>query len=547
MKFKQRGGTNVAENALMLSSKTGNLKNVKSLVSKGVNVNVTDKNGRTALMFSSVNDHLEVVKYLVENGADVNAMDNDGDGALIFSSVKGHLEVVKYLVENGADVNTMDNFGKTALMFSSERDHLKVVKYLVENGADVNAMDNSTGKSALMFSSERGHLKVVKYLVENGTNLELTDMDGNTALIWSSKNGHLEVFKYLVSQGANVNATDEEGKNTLIWSSLNGHLKFVKFLVENGEDVNVNDNYGKTPLMASSEMGHLEVVKFLVENDADVNLNNKDGKTALELAKTQEIKNFLDVGFLLEDINSKCDASKGNLLTIAKILKIDRKDINKENVCQKIEELFSKKSQEKIKNLDEENKNKCTNDDTLFGTDLKDVHPMFFYTIKENNKLFCGDIREFIKLEEKKNPYTRTKFTETQINKMKEEYNNLKTFIKNIDDKEEVIQETIEITLRRAMNNVLNELSYVVDVEQYVNADDEKINRFINSLKIILSVNDIESLNKINQLPNKKLALANILKLKLDNDTNVIISGGNKISELRSGLQEIYNNTFELN
>jgi len=234
------------------------------------------------------------------------------------------------------------------------------------------------------------------------------------------------------------------------------------------------------------------------------------------------------------------------LLKIAKILKIDRKDISKENVCQKIEELFSKKSQEKIKNLDEENKNKCTNDDTLLGTDLKDVHPMFFYTIKENNNLFCGDIREFIKLES--NPWTRTPFTKAELNKMKTEYDNLKTFIKNIDDEEEVIQETIEITLRRAMNNVLNELSYVIDVEQYVNADDEKINRFINYLRReILSVNDVESLDKIKQLPNKKLALANILKLKLDNDTDVVISGGNKISALRSQLQEIYNYIFRLN
>lgn len=53
----------------------GNLKQVKSLIEQGVNVNAKSKElgGITALMLASGAGNLEMVKYLVSKGADVNA------------------------------------------------------------------------------------------------------------------------------------------------------------------------------------------------------------------------------------------------------------------------------------------------------------------------------------------------------------------------------------------------------------------------------------------------------------------------------------------
>ena len=51
-------------------------------------------------------------------------------------------------------------------------------------------------------------------------------------------------------------------------------------------------------------------------------------------------------------------------------------------------------------------------------------------------------------------------------------------------------------------------------------------------------------MNNINNMDNKKLALANILKLKIDNDTTFTIVNGARVSSLRVMLEEIYNNIF---
>ena len=79
-----------------------------------------------------------------------------------------------------------------------------------------------------------------------------------------------------------------------MYASANGHLEVVKYLLENGADINAKDsNWGYTVLIYAAEYVNLETVQFLIENGADFNIKNNEGKTALDLAKTEEIKEVL--------------------------------------------------------------------------------------------------------------------------------------------------------------------------------------------------------------------------------------------------------------
>jgi ankyrin repeat protein len=567
--------------ALIFSSENGDIETVKFLVDRGADVYVKDNSGKNALMWSSEKGyleivkflkfvdntklmssikygHLEIVKFLVNEGVDVNAEDDDGKTPLIYSIELGHLEIVKFLVDKGADVNAKDDDGNTALIYSSEGGHLEIVKFLVSKGADVNAKD-SVGNTPLMICSD---LEIVKFLVDKGADVNVRDDYGNTTLIQSIKYGDpLEIVKFLVSKGLDVNAENSHGNTALMYSSEKGRLEIVKFLVSKGANVNAKNIVGNTPLMFSLiYYDPLEIVKFLVSKGADVSAKNNSGKNVLMLSieyiesiENEDGENYLKdvldfltkvkkLNFVLENINSECNASKlekEDLLIIAKALNLT--NVSKKNVCKKINDLFTRKSNYHKEKLDEK---VCNTVDTLSGTNLNDVHPMFFYTIKEGNSLYCGDIREFIKL--KKNPWTNTPFTKDELNRMKNEYDILTTLVKNVDDYEEVIVETIEMTLRRVMSNVLSNLSYPNSVEGYLNANSEKINLFIETLRgNILTSTEINMLNNITILPNKKLALTNLLQLKLDNDNTYIISGGNRVSALRAALEEVYNEIFE--
>ena len=172
------------------------LEEIKELLKKGADVNVSDKYGQTALMKAAASGHLEVVKYLAEGGADLVAKDGVGQTALIMSAENGHLDVVKYLVEGGANLEAKNEVGHTALMKAADWVKLDVVKCLVELGADVNA-SNVKGQTALMNAARRGKLDVVKYLTEQGADVEAKDKEGRMALEHARKWEKADCVKFL--------------------------------------------------------------------------------------------------------------------------------------------------------------------------------------------------------------------------------------------------------------------------------------------------------------------------------------------------------------
>jgi hypothetical protein len=183
----------------------------------------------------------------------------------------------------------------------------------------------------------------------------------------------------------------------------------------------------------------------------------------------------------------------------------------------------------------------CKTETTLLGADIKDIHPLYFYILNENNNLFCGDIRELVKL--KKNPWTNNPFNNTLKNQMQTDLQKLNGIV--LDDIEEEIIEAIEITIRKAMLTILEQLRYPKSVEAFVESNNEQTNNFIDKLRDedILTLSEMYQLRNINDLNSRKLLLAQILKVKLFNDQTVNINGVN-IGSISVMLEEIYNNVY---
>jgi len=115
--------------------KGGNFPEVKSLLSKGADVNARADDSSTALMVASAHGHRDVVGLLLKKGADVNARTNSGATALMVASVHGYLKIVKLLITNGADVNARMKGGVTAIKAASRNGHSDVVELLRQCGA----------------------------------------------------------------------------------------------------------------------------------------------------------------------------------------------------------------------------------------------------------------------------------------------------------------------------------------------------------------------------------------------------------------------------
>ena len=63
------------EEKFIVAAKDNDLKTLKKLLGKGVNVNCRHRLGWSALHSAVVNGNWDAIKFLVESGADVNAKD----------------------------------------------------------------------------------------------------------------------------------------------------------------------------------------------------------------------------------------------------------------------------------------------------------------------------------------------------------------------------------------------------------------------------------------------------------------------------------------
>ncbi len=81
---------------------------------------------------------IEQVKSLISKGADVNAMDDRLDATpMHFAAYRGQRQVVELLIANGANVNAKNKWDRTPLHGAIDRGRTEIVELLRKHGAKV--------------------------------------------------------------------------------------------------------------------------------------------------------------------------------------------------------------------------------------------------------------------------------------------------------------------------------------------------------------------------------------------------------------------------
>ena len=307
----------------------GDIKKVKALIKKGVNVNnkigerivderglknpslkkILDKlkkipanqwtyaeRGTTALHWIR-NDNVEIAKLLIDNGADVNAKTkkffetNFGkftssptisipaqSTPLDLAILNEHIKTAKLLIDNGAYINTKkDNYGDTPL---HKINNIDIIKLLIDKGTDVN-VKNKIGNTPLYYAKD---LEIAKLLIDNGADVNAKNNQGNTPLHYAQ---NLEIAKLLIDNGADIYAKSGGGNTPLYYAK---DLEIAKLLIDNGADVNAKNKIGNTPLYYAKD---LEIAKLLIDNGADVNLINNSGKSLCDTPASIQKKTYI--------------------------------------------------------------------------------------------------------------------------------------------------------------------------------------------------------------------------------------------------------------
>ncbi len=114
---------------------SGDLQQVKSLISSGVDINTNNQLNWTPLHTAIRNNRIEIVKFLLENGVDIDAVDSWGQTALQFAVESGQKEVVELLIEKGANLDILDVRRESAISLARKTGQTEIAELLSEHGA----------------------------------------------------------------------------------------------------------------------------------------------------------------------------------------------------------------------------------------------------------------------------------------------------------------------------------------------------------------------------------------------------------------------------
>ena len=114
---------------------SGNIEQVKSLISNGVDINTNNQLNWTPLHAAVRNNRIEIVKFLLESGANVDAVEPRGQTALHFAVESGQKEVVQLLIEKGANLDITDERQESAISLARKTGQAEIARILIEHGA----------------------------------------------------------------------------------------------------------------------------------------------------------------------------------------------------------------------------------------------------------------------------------------------------------------------------------------------------------------------------------------------------------------------------
>mgnify|MGYP003585218291 FL=1 len=196
-----------AVSQFLQAAESGDLAQLQVLLATGVDINATNRQGRTAITLASLKQHYDCVEYLITSGADINKQDQTCFNPFLLACLNNDLRLLRIVLKAHPDLNCLSRFGGVGLTPACEKGHIDIVReLLLHTGINVNHT-NFVGWTPLLEAiilNDGGSTQqeIVRLLLEHGANPHMTDKYGKTPLTLAQEKGYTDIAQLLIAAGA---------------------------------------------------------------------------------------------------------------------------------------------------------------------------------------------------------------------------------------------------------------------------------------------------------------------------------------------------------
>ena len=136
------------------------------LLSRGADVDRTNRNGCSPLWMACLKDHVGAALLCLDRGgAEVDRARHNGITPLHMACWNGHIASARILLDHGARVDLKDDHGWSSLHSASYQGHVDAARLCLEHGSWIHRTDFD-GWTAYDFARERGHAAMAAWLAQ---------------------------------------------------------------------------------------------------------------------------------------------------------------------------------------------------------------------------------------------------------------------------------------------------------------------------------------------------------------------------------------------